>query len=208
MGAAFAATAALVVAVLALFGAGEHGTRIALRTTARLSFLLFWLAYAGGGLTMLIGPVLEPLKRRGRDLGLAFASAHTVHVALIAWLCWIGATPDAGVFRFFVPPLALVYILALFSIRRLQQMLGRSGWWLLRSVAMTYIDYAFATDFVRSPTGGAMHIIGYVPFATLSIAGPLLYFAPLVSSVGAKRRLYAGRRARRVAEDRPARGPL
>ena len=50
MGAAFAAAAALAGIALAAFGAGERGTDIALKVTARFSFLLFWLAYAGGGL--------------------------------------------------------------------------------------------------------------------------------------------------------------
>jgi hypothetical protein len=170
MASAFAAAATLAAAALVLFGAGERGTDIALKATARLSFLLFWLAYAGGGLAMLAGPGLQSLKRHGREFGLAFASAHLIHIALVVWLCWIGAAPDAGVFRFFLPPLVFVYILALFSIRRLRQALGRIGWWLLRTFAMTYIAYAFATDFWPYPLGGAVHILEYLPFAVLSIA--------------------------------------
>ena len=185
---AFAAAATVAAAALVLFGAGERGTDIALKATARLSFLLFWLAYAGGGLAALVGPALQLLKRHGRDFGLAFASAHLIHIALVVWLCWIGAAPDAGVFRFFVPPLVFVYILALFSIRRLQQVLGRTGWWLLRTFAMTYIAYAFAADFRPYPLGGTMHILEYLPFAVLSIAGPILYFAALLPSVLDSRR--------------------
>jgi hypothetical protein len=83
MAGAFAAAAALAVAVLAAFGADERGTVFALRVTARFSFLLFWLAYTGGGLALLVGPALTPLKQRGRELGLAFASAHLVHAGLI-----------------------------------------------------------------------------------------------------------------------------
>ena len=185
MAAAFASAAALSALVLTVFGAGERGTVIALQLTARLSFLLFWLAYAGGGLAALFGPVFQPLKRHGRDLGLAFAAAHLVHVALVAWLCWIGATPASGVFLFFGPPLALVYLLALASIGRLQRMIGRSFWWLLRTVAMTWIAYAFAVDFLHGARGSdAKHIIGYLPFAVLSVAGPLLYFLPLLPPPG------------------------
>jgi hypothetical protein len=193
MASAFAAAATLAAAALVLFGAGERGTDLALKATARLSFLLFWLAYAGGGLAALVGPALQPLKRHGREFGLAFASAHLIHIALVVWLCWIGVAPDAGVFRFFVPPLVFVYILALFSIRRLQQALGRTGWRLLRTFAMTYIAYAFAADFRPYPLGGTMHILGYLPFAVLSITGPIFYFAALLPSVldGRHKRLLA-----------------
>jgi hypothetical protein len=181
LGSAFAAAATLAAVTLAAFGTAEHGTVTALRVTARFSFLLFFLAYAGGGLAALVGPALRPLRQHGREFGLAFAAAHLVHVLLIIWLCWIGAAPVAGVFRFFAPPLVCIYVLALFSVGRLQQVLGRTVWRLLRTVAMTYIAYAFATDFLRDPLGhGVSHMIQYIPFAALSLAGPVLHFFALL----------------------------
>jgi len=42
--------------------------------------------YAGGAMTALFGPAFEPFKKRAREFGLAFASAHLVHIALVAWL--------------------------------------------------------------------------------------------------------------------------
>lgn len=193
MGSAFAAAAALAALALAVFGANARGTVTALQMTARLSFLLFWLAYAGGGLARLCGPALRPLKRHGRDFGLAFAAAHLVHVGLVAWLCWIGAAPASGVFLFFGPPLAFIYILALVSIPRLRQMLvpGHTGWRVLQAVGMSWIAYAFATDFLRDPLhGGAKYLVGYLPFAVLSVAGPVLYAVSLLPPL---------RRARRAA---------
>lgn len=184
MGSAFGTAAVLAAIVLAVFGAGKPGTVDALQVTARFSFLLFWLAYAGGGLAVLLGPPLQPLQRHGRDFGLAFAAAHLVHIGLVAWLCWIGATPAIEVFRFFVPPLAVVYILALFSMRSLQQVLGRMLWGLLRTVGMTYIAYAFAADFLTSPlSGNTTHIVMYAPFAVLTVAGPVLHAISLVPSL-------------------------
>jgi hypothetical protein len=120
-----------------VFGAGKLGTGHALQISARFSFLLFWLAYAGGGLALLIGPAAGFLRRHGRDFGLAFAAAHLVHILLVVWLCWIGATPRIGVFIFFVPPAVVVYVLVLFSIPTLQRRLGRTRWTVLRTVAMT-----------------------------------------------------------------------
>lgn len=183
MGSAFAANAVLAAIVLAVFGAGNPDTVVhALGITARFSFLLFWLAYAGGGLALLIRPTAKFLRRHGRYLGLAFAAAHLVHILLVVWLCWIGATPGMGVFIFFVPPAVVLYLLVLFSIPTLQQRLGRTRWTVVRTVSMTYIAYAFAYDFLRAPFGGGTtRVLMYAPFAILSVAGPVLCalsFAP------------------------------
>ena len=182
MGSAFAANAVLAAIVLAVFGAGKLGTDHALHITARFSFLLFWLAYASGGLALLIGPAAKFLRRHGREFGLAFAAAQLVHILLVVWLCWIGATPGIGLFVFFVPPAVAVYVLALFSIPTLQQRLDRTLWTVLRTVGMTYIAYAFAYDFVGAPYyPGTGYVLMYVPFAILSVAGPVLCalsFAP------------------------------
>ena len=137
MGSAFAANAVLAAVVLAVFGAGKLGTGHALQITARFSFLLFWLAYASGGLALLIRPAAKFLRRHGRYFGLAFAAAQLMHILLVVWLCWIGATPGMGLFVFFVPPAVVLYVLALFSIPTLQQRLGRTRWTVLRTVAMT-----------------------------------------------------------------------
>jgi hypothetical protein len=51
--AAFLVALALAVIILVIFGIGERGTAIALRATARWSFLLFWSAYAGGAIAWL-----------------------------------------------------------------------------------------------------------------------------------------------------------
>ena len=182
MGSAFAAAAVLAAIVLAVFGAGKQGTVDALRITARFSFLLFWLAYTSGGLALVVRPAAKFLQRHGRDFGLAFAAAHLVHIGLVVWLCWIGATPEMRLFVFFVPPLVVVYVLALFSIPTLQQRLGRTLWTVLRTVGMTYIAYAFAADFVSVPLGGGTtRFLMYAPFAILSVVGPVLCalsFAP------------------------------
>jgi len=182
MGLAFAANAVLAAIVLAVFGVGKPGTDQALQITARFSFLLFSLAYASGGLALLIAPAAEFLRRHGRDFGLAFAAAHLVHLGLVGWLCWIGATPAMKVFVFFVPPAVVLYVLAMFSIPTLQRRLGRTQWTVLRTVGMTYIAYAFAADFISAPFGGGTkHVLMYAPFAILSVAGPVLCalsFAP------------------------------
>jgi len=178
MGSAFCAALLLAFVVLAVFGTGERGTSAGLRTTARLSFLLFWPAYSGGALTALFGATFEPLKQRAREFGLAFAAAHLVHMGLVGWLCWIGAAPGAMTFVVFGIALIFTYMLALFSIGNLQGALGPRAWWFLRVVGMNYIAYAFFVDFMRTPLqGGIRHVVVYLPFVTLAIAGPLLRLA-------------------------------
>ena len=172
---ALCAALGLVAVVLGFLGAGERGTDVALQLTGRLSFLLFWLAYTGGALTVLFGATFQPLKRRAREFGLAFASAHLPHVGLVIWLCWIGAAPPVSVFVFFGIALIFTYVLAVFSIGHLQRMLGSWGWWLLSVVGLNYIAFAFAKDFVNDPLGGGLkHVAAYLPFAVLSVAGPAL----------------------------------
>jgi hypothetical protein len=175
---AFCAALGVAGAALAVFGAGERGTDVALQGTARLSFLLFWVAYTGGALTTLFGPAFEPLKRRGRQFGLAFASAHLVHIALVARLIYIDAPPPFGTFVFFGIAVLWTYLLVVFSIEPLQRMLGSKGWWLLRLVGLNYIAYAFAVDFLRvSPMATIKYVVGYLPFGVLAVAGPMLCLA-------------------------------
>jgi hypothetical protein len=122
---------------------------MALLVTARLAFLLFWPAYAGSALVSLFGPACRQLQRHGREFGLAFAGVLLVHLGLVMWLCLIGAAPSESTFVFFGIAVVWAYLLALFSIGSMQQLIGAKGWWLLRMVGMNYVAYAFAIDFLR-----------------------------------------------------------
>ena len=175
MGVALGANLFLAAAILLARGADVHGTETALRATARIAFLWFWLAYTGGALTTLFGATFLPLKRHGRELGLAFAAALSVHLLLVTWLCLIGAAPALGVFMFFGPAAAITLLLALFSFGNLHTVLGLKGWQLLRTFGMNFILYAFLTDFVKNPLhGGARRLVEYLPFTMMAIVAPLL----------------------------------
>jgi hypothetical protein len=184
MSAAFGVALALAAAILATRGADEKSLRLALDATARWSFLLFWLAYAGGALVKLFGPGLAPLAR-GREFGLAFASAHLVHIGLIVWLGGIlhHAPLQGGLLIFFLVAIGWTYLLAALSFGGLSRVIGPWAFRLIMLLGLNYILLAFARDFILGATDGwgkpgyLWQFLKYAPFAALCIAAPLLRFA-------------------------------
>jgi hypothetical protein len=185
MGWAFCTALGLAAVVLGTLGADAKGTRAALVVTARLSFVFFWLAYAGSAMVAVFGPIFQPLKQRAREFGLGFASAHLVHVGLVVWLCLIGAAPSVSTFVTFGIALFWTYLLAVFSINRLYRATNPKIWWLMCTVGLNYIAYAFAIDFLNHPVyGSAKNVVGYLPFAILSVAGPALRLIAFTVRIG------------------------
>jgi hypothetical protein len=175
IGAALAANLVLAAIILVTRGAGVPGTETALRATARVSFLWFWLAYTGGALTILFRGASRPLKQHGREFGLAFAAALLVHLILVGWLCWIGAAPEKGVFIFFGTAAAFTFLLASLSFGNLHTVRGLKWLRLLRIIAMNFILFAFFKDFMRDPLNGEIkHLVEYLPYAVMTIVAPLL----------------------------------
>jgi hypothetical protein len=178
----------LAAITLLALGADVHGTRTALRATARVSFLWFWAAYAGGALTALFGGAFLPLKQHGREFGLAFAAALMVHLGLVSWFCWIGEAPAAGVFVFFGTAAVFAYLLAICSFGNLRSMLGPRRWRLLRVIGMNFILCAFLKDFMQSPLlGGIRQVVEYVPFAAMAIVAALLRLVAWSTGPGVER---------------------
>ena len=149
---AFGVALGLAAAVLAIKGTDAKSLVMALQVTARWSFLLFWVAYAGRAVTELFGPAFAPLARRGREFGLAYASALLIHLGLVVWLFHISSrAPLSGTsFAFFVLGMVWTYLLAVLSFGRLAEALGPSGWRVVRVAGLNYILYAFAIDFVTT----------------------------------------------------------
>jgi hypothetical protein len=188
MASGFLAAVAITAVALLLRGADNKSTRLALELTARFSFVLFWLAYAGGAVAALFR--IDALAGRGREFGLAFAAAHLVHVGLVIWLgILMGRVPlSGGLLLFFLAGLFFTYLLAFLSFGGAKA-LGPL-WRPLRFVGMNYILIAFARDFVLpvihpKPTQyNAAHVLAYAPFAAACILAPLL-----VLSVALRQRL-------------------
>jgi hypothetical protein len=130
-------------------------------------------------MAILFGPAFAGLARRARALGLAFASAHLVHIGLVVWLgVVIGQIPlQGGSLWFFLVALFFTYLLALLSFGIGMPNLGRL-WRPLLFLGTTYILIAFGGDFVAGAlvqkTQHWLYAAAYVPFALLSlIAIPL-----------------------------------
>jgi hypothetical protein len=186
MGAALCAALCVAAVVLAVWGPGERGTGIALRVTGRLSFLLFWPAYAGGAIAALFAPRFGILARRGRNFGLAFASAQLPHLGLVVWIGWIShqSVVEAAM-PFFAVGIGWTYVLALSSVERIDNAFSPNLWRILRTVGLEYIALVFFADFVIGPIQhGGRRPIEYVPFAILLIVGSLLRIAAIVRRSG------------------------
>jgi len=185
MGVAFGVALALTATVLTRVGTDEKSIRLALRVTARWSFLLFWLAYAGGALATLMPQAFAVLAGRGREFGLAFAAAHLVHIGLIVRLGQIlNKVPLRGwLLVFFAVAIFFTYLLALLSFGGLSQILGRGAWRAVMFIGMNYILIAFGRDFVLHVTKTGVvnqdfsQLMNYAPFAALCLIAPLLRIA-------------------------------
>jgi hypothetical protein len=138
MGVAFGVAFALAVIVFALIGINATSIGVALRVTARWSFLLFWMAYAGGAMAVLYPRALAPLARCGREFGLAFAAAHLVHIGLVVWLCWISnrLVLPRPLFVFFMIAIVWTYLLAALSFGAVSKALGPRRWRLVRVLGL------------------------------------------------------------------------
>jgi hypothetical protein len=189
VGAAFVVAVASAAVPLAFLGVGERGSVVALQVTARWSFLLFWLAYAGGPMAKLWGLQLGGLAHRGREFGLAFASAQLIHVGLVLWLYHI-ATGPAGTMLFFWVGVLLTYLLVLFSLPALRDALGLRLWWAFRLFALEYIIIVFADDFILIPlqaTKFRSYPVSYLPFAAMLVGGVGLRVATFIrNGIGPK----------------------
>lgn len=172
MAGALLVAAAIAGVALTAFGTGSKGTILGLQLTARWSYCLFLPAYVGGSLAVVFGPVFQPLARRGRDLGLSFASAHLMHFSLVLWLYHISSRPPLGTDSaiFFSTALVLTYLLALLSIPTLAGKLPPRIWWALRTFGMDFIALAFLRDFLHDPFNRSLaHLTAYLPFVALGL---------------------------------------
>jgi D-alanyl-lipoteichoic acid acyltransferase DltB (MBOAT superfamily) len=194
MAASIGVALAIVFAIRLGMAPGSGRVALALRATARWSFLLFWLATTGAALAALFGPRFQALARRGRDFGLAFATAHLVHLGLVAWFYYIALiSPSRSTFIFFGIAAIWIYVLAILSIKRVVARLNPKVWRVVRTLGVEYIALAFLVDFAKNPFQSSVaDLIAYLPFLALAIAGPILRLAAAAKRSHQIRRLAVG----------------
>ena len=125
---------ALATTILIVLGTGSEGTELALRMTARLSFVWFILAFVAAPLQQLRpSPLSAWLVQRRRALGVTFGLSMAVHVGCILRLFVLYAperppmVTDADFF-IGVPGLVLVALLTLTSLDGLKRRLSPTSW--------------------------------------------------------------------------------
>jgi hypothetical protein len=166
----------IAMAIVALKGAGNYGTSLALRGSARFSFLLFWGAYAGGLLRHAPLAWLKRLSSHRRDFGLSFAAAHSVHLGLILWLYYVSSEQPVSTQTAIVDGIGFgfMYLMAVFSFDIARKALNPLAWRILFNIWLEYIAYVFATDFILGHLhDGKMQSVLYWPFV-LMLAGTAL----------------------------------
>ena len=184
MAVSFAVGLAIVIAFRLGAAPGERISG-ALRATARWSFILFWLASVGHALATLFGERFRALAAHARDLGLSYASAHLVHLALVVWVyCYAivhgTKAPSQQTLIFFGIAVFWTYLIALLSFDSVAAKLNARSRRILRIIGVEYITLAFFVDFFKSPfQNGFGHIAGYAPFLVLTVAGPFLRLAAM-----------------------------
>ncbi|MEO6030069.1 MAG: ferric reductase-like transmembrane domain-containing protein, partial [Candidatus Binatia bacterium] len=131
---ATALNATIALALFSVVGTDSAGTELALRTTARVSFVWFMLAFVASPWSELRpGPLPTWLVRRRRALGVIFGLSMSIHVLCILRLFTVHAperppmVTDAD-FWIGVPGLVLVALMTLTSARTLRRRLGPVAW--------------------------------------------------------------------------------
>jgi hypothetical protein len=176
MGAAFIAGLAIAGAAHAV-AVPSRWLGMALRGTARWSFLWFCLATYGGPLAALAGSSFQALARHGRDFGLAFASANSVHVALVVWLLYVSPDPFPRLqLVIFSIGVLVMYVLAVFSLSStLSAWLGPRPWKYVRTLGVEYLAFTYAFEFgARILAGNRANALHYFPLFAAALGGPLL----------------------------------
>jgi hypothetical protein len=163
--------------VLMISGPHEGGVSMATRSVARVAFVFFWLTYTGGALATIFGSPLGGLVGYRRQLGLAFAGALLVHLALVAWLFRVSARQpisNLGIVYFALGALG-TYALAISSWQRLRALWESRLWRFFSVIVLEYVALLFFRDFVLLPLRFRVaYPSEYLPFALLIIVGAVL----------------------------------
>lgn len=165
------AGAALIVAV------PPQKLGMALRATARWSFVWFCLATYGAPLAVLFGERFRGLARRSREFGLSFAAALVVHFVLAIRQIYVSPVPfpRLPLIVFSLGVASTLVLTTLTVMPTVSAHLGPNGSRRLRTIGVEYIAFAFAFEFGgRILSGNRANAIHYLPLFVLAVTGPIL----------------------------------
>ena len=171
---------ALVAASLLLVaGSDSDGTELALRTTARVSFVWFMLAFIASPLEE-VRPsrVSAWLLRYRRGLGVVFGLSMSIHVGFILRLFALHAparppmVTDAD-FLIGIPGLVLVALLTVTSIESIKQRLSPTAWQRLHTTGIWVVWAIFLLCLIDSVgrKTTAHPVLAYYTFIAVLLAG-------------------------------------
>ncbi len=150
----------------------EEGLRAVIRFTARSSLALFLLAYTASALARLRagGPLAWPRRHR-RQLGLAFALSHGLHLVAIVALARLYPETFRAASRGSPVPGAVAYAfilaMAATSFDRTAGWIGPRAWRLLHGLGAFYVWVSFAIAFAKRAPGAPLY---WVPVGLLAAA--------------------------------------
>ena len=172
------AVAGVVVAVLVAGGFDEHGMGMAIRATARTSFLLFLAAFTASALARLWPRKgTRWLRQNRRYLGVSFAVSHACHAASIIGLAVITSGKSLEALDSFTVAggllgYAFIAVMAATSSDRTARWLGRR-WGLVHTVGIYYLWVVFLFSY----GGRAVFSAYYLPLALLLVLAVTLRIA-------------------------------
>lgn len=147
---------AIAAALLALAGSDVDGTELALRTTARVSFVWFMLGFVASPLeTLRPSHSSSWLMKRRRALGVIFGLSMSIHVAFILRL-YVLHNPlrppmvTEADFYIGVPGLAIVAMMTATSFDLLKRHMSERGWELLHRTGIWVVWAIFFLCLVDS----------------------------------------------------------
>jgi hypothetical protein len=173
--------------VLVAGGGGREATRLALRLTARLSFVYFMVAFVASPLARLRpGTFSRWLVRRRRAFGVAFGASMTIHVGCILRLYTLYAPdrpPMVTDADFFVgvPGLVLVALMTATSLIAVRRRIPPRAWKRLHTVGLYAVWSIFFLCLIDSVSRKETDhpVVAYYAFIAVLVAAMTLRLTAL-----------------------------
>ncbi len=164
--------AAIVVVTVLMDGPGIEGRRLATQLTARFSLGLFLTAFGLGPLARLTGSeAVRGWTRQRRGLGLAFASAHFVHLgAVFAYVAAGGPWPAPFAVIAAGVGYVVIALMAATSNDWAVTRLGPRNWQRLHTFGAYYVWLIFALTYlarVKQPGGTGYDVLFAITLSVL-----------------------------------------